>query len=222
MHSRHSVEDKDLARPVIAVLVGGTSLPEILNDRAAKTLARSLADHIRGSGGTPLVTTSPRTSRKASFALAQSIPAPHIVHQWREGEVDSYRRSLELADEIVVTSDSVSMVADALATGKPVSIYRLPQTWKLKHRAIEWLFKQASAEPHCPLWLKPVRWLFDCGLIEARADRMLLFTRLAQEGCLGWFGESRVGSRHLSQDEETKAAIARVVGLWPHQAPADV
>jgi mitochondrial fission protein ELM1 len=220
--SRHVVEEQDLARPVIAVLVGGTSPPEILDEPTAETLARHLAEHIRGSGGTLLVTTSPRTSRRASLALERSIQVPHIIHQWREEDADSYRRFLQLADEIVVTSDSVSMVADALATGKPVSVYRLPQKWALKHRATEWLFKQAWSAPHCPFWLKPVKWLLDRGVIEARADRMLLFIRLAREGRLGWFGEPCVGSRHFSQDEETKAAVARVVGLWPNQAPTDV
>lgn len=204
-----------LARPVTTVLVGGTALPERLDGEAAAGLARDLLAHAQKTGGTLLVVTSPRTSEPAGLALARAIPSPHIVHLWRQGEDNPYRRFLARADEIVVTGDSVSMVADALATQKNVSVYRLPRRWALAHGLTEWLFQRVSAAPHCPLWLRPAKWLFDKGLIEARADRPRLFDRLVAEGRLGWFGEARTENRYVSNDTELEAILPRIRALLP-------
>ena len=191
----------DLARPVTTVLVGGTAVPERLDDAAASSLARDLLAHQQKTGGTLLVVTSPRTAAEAGAALARALPLPHIVHLWRKGEDNPYRRFLALADEVVVTSDSVSMVADALAAEKKVSVYRLPRRPTVKDAVVEKLFARVYGDAPCPFWLKPARWLFDTGLIEVRADRPRLFDRLVREGRLGWFGETRTETRFAASDE---------------------
>jgi len=200
-------------RPLTAALIGGTSLPELLDTAAAARLAQNLLEHVGDMSGTLLVITSPRTSRPAATALMQLIRPPHIVHVWNESNGDFYRRLLTAADEIVVTSDSVSMAADALATGKPVSIYRLPRQWTLKHRLIERLY-QLSAK-NTPLWLMPVKYLFETGLIEPRADRQLLFDRLVAEGRLRWFGEQAWVKGHATRDvPQIEIAAESVSGLF--------
>lgn len=204
-----------LARPLTAMLVGGTALPELLDGATADRLARDLLAHVEKTGGTLLVVSSPRTGVAAGAALTRNIPAPHIVHLWRKGENNPYRRFLALADEIVVTSDSVSMVADALATGKNVSVYRLPRQWAFTHGVVERLFERVGAEPQCPFWLRPAKWLFDKGLIEARADRPRLFDRLVAEGRLGWFGETRTETRYVSSEAEVEAVLPRIKALLP-------
>jgi len=201
------------ARPVTTVLVGGTAAPERLDGEAAAALARDLLAHAQRTGGTLLVVTSPRTGEAAGSALARAIPAPHIVHLWRKGEDNPYRRFLALADEIVVTSDSVSMVADALATQKNVAVYRLPRKLTLKDRVVEWLFPRVWSEAPCPLWLRPAKGLFDVGLIEARADRPRLFARLVTEGRLGWFGEARTETRYVAREAELETVLPRIKAL---------
>lgn len=191
----------DLARPVTTVLVGGTAVPERLDGAAATSLARDLLAHQHKTGGTLLVVTSPRTGAEAGEVLARAIPSPHRVHLWRKGEDNPYRRFLALADEVVVTSDSVSMVADALAAGKRVSVYRLPRRATVKDAVVENLFARVYGEAPCPFWLKPAKWLFDAGLIEVRADRPRLFERLVREGRLGWFGAARAERRFTAPDE---------------------
>lgn len=203
----------DLVRPVTAVLIGGTALPERLDAEVAATLARDLLADAQKSGGTLVVVTSPRTSAEAGEALARVIPAPHIVHLWRKEGDNPYRRFLALADAIVVTGDSVSMVADALATRKDVSVYRLPRRWTFTHGVIERLFERVSAGPHCPWWLRPVKFLFDKGLIEARADRPRLFDRLVAEGRVGWFGEARSATRYVASGAELEAILPRIRAL---------
>lgn len=203
----------DLARPVTAVLVGGAAAPERLDGVAAAALARDLLAHKQKTGGTLLVVTSPRTGEAAGSALAHAIPAPHIVHLWGKNEDNPYRRFLALADEIVVTSDSVSMVADALATRKDVSVYRLPRPSTLKDTISEWVFARVWGETPCPPWLRPAKWLFDVGLVEARADRPRLFARLVAEGRLGWFGEARPQTRYVATAAELDAVVARIRSL---------
>jgi uncharacterized protein len=124
-------------RPVVAILVGGTSLPERLDRQAAIALARAAVQHAHG--GTAVFITSPRTDAGAAAALAEAVPAPHVVHLWQRHGDNPYWRVLRQADHVVVTSDSVSMVMDAFAAGKPVSIYRLPQHHTVRNRLVNWL-----------------------------------------------------------------------------------
>lgn len=203
----------DLARPVTTVLVGGTAVPERLDGAAATSLARDLLARQHKTGGTLLVVTSPRTGAEAGAVLTRAFPSPHIVHLWRKGEDNPYRRFLALADEVVVTSDSVSMAADALAAGKKLSVYRLPRRAAIKDAVVEKLFARVYGDAPCPFWLKPAKWLFDAGLIELRADRPLLFERLVREGRLGWFGEARTET-HFAAPDELAVILPRIRALF--------
>ena len=52
--------------------------------------------------------------------------APHRLYRWRRDDPDNpYLGFLALADRIVVTSDSMSMLVEATATGKPVFVFDL-------------------------------------------------------------------------------------------------
>lgn len=173
--------------PRLAVAVGGSSFPDRLDAAAARQLALDLMAHATASGAVLDVVTSPRTGETATAALRESLTAPHQLHPFVAGPRNPYAAVLAAASAIVVTSDSVSMVADALATGKPVSVYRLPQTRNLQWRLTEWLHTHAVTAP--TPWLRPVTQALNLGLFEIPADRHLLFDRLARDGRLGWFGD---------------------------------
>jgi uncharacterized protein len=189
-------------RPVTAVLLGGTSLPERLDRQAAAVLASDLM--AQAEEGTCVFITSPRTDPAAAAALAEAVPAPHIVHLWQRGGDNPYWHVLTAADRVVVTSDSVSMVMDALAAGKPVSVYRLPRHHTARNRVVNWLHGRKGAA-----------WLFDHGIIEIRPDRHLLFDKLAAQGQLDWFGEAPpVASTAPEPIEDTAIAVAKVRQLF--------
>lgn len=189
-------------RPVTAVLLGGTSLPERLDRRAAAALATDVAAQVQG--GTCVFMTSPRTDPAAAAAVAEAAAPPHVVHLWRRGGDNPYWRVLKAADHVVVTSDSVSMVMDALAVGKPVSIYRLPQHHTVKNRAVNWLHGRTSAV-----------WLFNRGILEVRPDRRLLFDKLAAQGRLAWFSQTPpVRCAAPAPIDETATAVAAVRRLF--------
>jgi hypothetical protein len=191
-----------LARPLIAVLAGGTSMPERLDRQAAVALAKAVLKHDRG--GSFVFITSPRTDPSAAAALAKAVPAPHIVHLWQRDGDNPYWRILAAADHVVVTSDSVSMAMDAFAAGKPVSIYRLPQHHTVKNRVVNWLHGRKAAA-----------WLFDHGIVELRPDRRLLFEKLVAQGRLHWFGEApATETLPPCVADETALAVANVRRLF--------
>lgn len=171
----------------IALLVGGPAFPDLLDAGTARRLIADATALAQQRGRMLRVITSPRTPREVNQALRETVRAPHALHVFGEGG-NRYRAALAEASEIIVTSDSVSMTADALAAGKPAAIYPLPQARDLKWRLGEWLYRHAVETPSA--LLMPVRRLFELGLIEVAADRQRLFSRLVAEGRAAWFGEA--------------------------------
>ena len=115
-----------LPPPRVAVLMGGDAGPYRFDRENGALLgywANRLAD---GLGGSLLVTSSARTPPKAVAALEEQLRVPAFVYRFRPGDTDNpYFALLALADHIVVTCDSMSMLAEACATGKPVYIFDL-------------------------------------------------------------------------------------------------
>ena len=114
-----------LPRPWFGVLAGGAKFPYRFGVRGARRLAGLLDDMVKQRGGAVLVSTSPRTGRAAAEALAGAISAPGHVHVWGRDEDNPHRAILALADEFVVTSETVSMMAEACRSGRPVAVYDL-------------------------------------------------------------------------------------------------
>lgn len=108
-----------LARPWTGVLVGGSRHPSLFGPAEA----RKLAEELNRQPGALLVSTSPRTGTAAAAALRGGLTVPHDFHEWRAASPNPHRAILHLADRFIVTSDSVSMIAEAATTGKPVTIF---------------------------------------------------------------------------------------------------
>jgi mitochondrial fission protein ELM1 len=124
-----------LPRPWIGLLVGGNSSSSEL-DAAAASRLRSQAEALaRSRGGSLLVATSPRTPAKAAEVLLADSAVPGIRYCWRADDPHNpYPLFLERADELIVTGDSASMLAEACASGRPVHYFALP--WPAKRRRI--------------------------------------------------------------------------------------
>jgi mitochondrial fission protein ELM1 len=113
-----------LPRPYVAVLAGGPSGPYPFDGESGARLARDVNALASKSGGSALVTTSARTPREAIEALFAGIRVPAFLYRWRPDDRDNpYFAFLALADQLVVTADSVSMMAEACATGRPVFFF---------------------------------------------------------------------------------------------------
>ena len=115
-----------LPRPLVAMLVGGPTVPFAFDARVSAKLCR-LAAEIAAAGGTPYVTTSRRTPPGVVEALRGQLPAAAQLFEWTPGGADNpYLALLGLADGLIVTGDSVSMMAEVVRARKPLAILDLP------------------------------------------------------------------------------------------------
>jgi mitochondrial fission protein ELM1 len=115
-----------LPRPLIAILVGGPTVPFVFDVRVSAQLGRLAAD-IGAAGGTPYFTTSRRTPRALVEHLRTQLPERARMFQWTPETTDNpYLALLGLADGFVVTGDSVSMLAEVVRARKPLAILELP------------------------------------------------------------------------------------------------
>ena len=115
-----------LPRPRIAVLVGGQSGQYVLDRDRAADLGRRARDLARSLGGSLMITTSARTPAHAAEAITAGLDVPHVLYEWRRGQTENpYLAYLALADQFIVTGESMSMLTEACATRKPVHIYDL-------------------------------------------------------------------------------------------------
>lgn len=114
----------DLPRPRIAVLAGGHSGPYPFDRASGERLAQKLEALVAELGGSLLVTTSARTLDETTDALFSGIHSPSILYRWKKNDPDNpFFAFLGLADRVVVTADSVSMMTEACATGRFVYLY---------------------------------------------------------------------------------------------------
>jgi mitochondrial fission protein ELM1 len=71
------------------------------------------------------ITTSRRTPPKVATRLKKRFGQNHFV--WTGDGENPYFASLAMASHIIVTGDSVSMITEASATGKPVLVEHLTE-----------------------------------------------------------------------------------------------
>lgn len=115
-----------LPRPWIAVLLGGPTQHMAFDEAVAHNLARDLQAFAGHSGGSLLITTSPRSPDGLRPIFEQTITLPHFLFKWQPDTDNPYLALLSLSDAAIVTGDSASMVADAAAFERPLLIYELP------------------------------------------------------------------------------------------------
>jgi mitochondrial fission protein ELM1 len=203
-----------LDRPRIAVLVGGTAWPYVLDAATARALAEQVSAAARATGGSLLVTTSRRTPPVVTATLTAALTAAAVLHCWSAGDpANPYLAFLGLADRIVVTADSASMLADAVSTGKPVEIFPLPEQrrghrWlRDRARAMVW---RASGAPALGRMLMP---LVERLGVRPRRDLARLHAAVYARGLAVRFGAPPPSSRAGGISDELAGVAARVRAL---------
>jgi uncharacterized protein len=113
-----------LPHPIIAVLIGGTNKAYRLTLQRLTDIADALAALLSESGGSLLLTPSRRTGERGIMLLRTRLGGfPGAI--WDGSGDNPYFAYLALADALLVTADSVSMISEAAATGQPVHILDL-------------------------------------------------------------------------------------------------
>ncbi len=201
-----------LSQPYIAVVVGGNSGPYTLGPKAAARLARQSSGLARDKGGSLLITTSGRTTRAAIEALRSGLSVPHEFFEWSANAEDNpYYAYLALADAVIVTGDSISMLTEACATRKPVYIFDLGEgTLSMRlsgyHRFWAGLFSGGDVRFGA---LMDVLLMYLGPWFHSR-DLRLVHRKLIEAGRAVWLGDSFPPSPDFPPLEDMDRAVERI------------
>jgi mitochondrial fission protein ELM1 len=171
----------ELPRPHLLVSVGGKTRYWTLQDEVLANAVKRLANKARSAGGSLIVATSPRTPPSAIEAIARSGAECEIV---ADGRI-RYPVLLADADQHYVTAESVSMISEAVLTGKPVGLIPVD------------LDEEGQRE------------LGTNGLSGSKRDVRRFWTELQSKGLVGTIDEPNAGA----VEDPVETAVAAVKGL---------
>ena len=215
----------ELPRPYVVLLAGGNSGAYVFTRAKAQYLGRAVARQARDLGGSVLVTTSARTPGAAAAALRGAIDVPSFFFDWNEDRRTDGRRIdgrrtdgrrkdnpylgyLALGDHFVVTGESMSMLAEACATGKPVQVFDLgapvpgePGGWWLDAANYGW----RPLTHRLAQWLGPKRMRRDVGRIQKR---------LVETGRVTMLGDSTRSRGEPALNRDLERTVVRIKGLF--------
>ena len=213
-----------LPRPYIMVSLGGSINRYTLDCYAAKRLARQ-ANALAG-GGSLLVCSSFRTPKRIISTLKQYVSRPSYMFDWEQSATENpYLAFLGLADRIVVTGDSITMLAEACETGKPVYIFDLGEglfSMKEPHvspaaREVDWLWLMSTLRAsYKDAEVKLIRNLLPKRL---QRDTRVVHQRLIKHGSAAWLGERQFAQDVSSSLDSTLDVANRVLSILSDRKP---
>lgn len=212
-----------LPQPYVAVVIGGNSGPYSFDLRAAERLAKQASALANKLGGSLLVTTSARTAPASAEAFRQHVTAPAYVYQWSKDATDNpYFAFLALAHSIVVTGDSMSMLAEACATRKPVHIFDLGEGDNAMRPKPELLPGAVASTKrlqlaHLQAFL--YRQMMKFGPERLSRDIRIIHRYLTDSERAVWLGDEFPADRKLPKLDCLGHAVARVRALFDFQTP---
>lgn len=142
-----------LPRPLVALMVGGSTRRREFSPDMAAEVGRLAAGLARQKGGALLLSTSRRVEESEDPgtmpALLSAISGvPTYIYRWGDPAGNPYMGYLAHADAVVVTGDSVSMSTEACARPGPVYLYAPPPLITPKHKRFhDYLFSHGFARP---------------------------------------------------------------------------
>jgi uncharacterized protein len=213
-----------LRRPFVAVMVGGGCPPYDFTKRTAERLAQQASALASDVGGSLLISTSARTPAAAIDVLEHSLSVPAHLFRWSKDAMENpFFAFLGLADAIIVTGDSMSMLAEARATRKPLYIFDLGEGKSAMRPATKEII--AAAFPHLGPTGTGVRWLQKT-LIKAvvalgpgrlKRDIRVIHKDLVDVGAAVWLGD-RFPLGRLPPMLDCLDRVARVCEMMGHVA----
>jgi len=220
-----------LPRPYTVLLVGGDSPPmcSTLPPRrvsarkprpwSAATAVRSSLRPARAPAQKPRMRSRPRSTARTTSTVSAKVPPKN-----------PYRSFLALADRFIVTGDSASMLAEACATGHPVSIYPVPRRLEslpgsklLRDGLWQWRASRTSYRGTPKQQDRFARFydgLVVAGLITPARDLGAYHERLRAEG-LATIGldKNATAPRPRRRMDDMERAVERVRRVWTAARP---
>ena len=197
-----------LPGPYTGIILGGNSGPYTLGPEAAACIAQHANRRVRETNGALLISTSARTSQRALQALQRHIDVPHYLYHWQPDDSDNpYFGILGLSEELIVTADSISMLGEACATGKPVYMAELGgygYPMRDDHPLpVDFRFTALTYS-----------WLMRFGPQRLSRDLRLVHKQLLAEGRVVWLGGAFT-ARPETGLSDLERAVQRVRDLFP-------
>ena len=112
--------------PLVAVMLGGSTNKYTLTEEAMGMLIDDINSLLETTEGSLLITPSRRTGAENIAMLQHAFSQHSRVYIYDGKEENPYMGLLALADYLVVSNDSVNMMSEARATGKPLYLLPLP------------------------------------------------------------------------------------------------
>ena len=213
-----------LPHPYTALMIGGNAGPYVLDVEAATLLGRAASAFARRRGGSLLVSTSARTPQDVIAPLRAAIDCPADVFVWRRDAAENpYLGYLALADSIVVTCESMSMLTEACATSKPVYMFDLHTGPENRWALLESLIGKVETSRWRRvrrLRVQPLvfRLAFKLGPTRMTRDVRIIHRRLIEEGRAVWLGETFPEGPPPPPLDDVARAVARVKALFEDTA----
>ncbi|MDR4307743.1 mitochondrial fission ELM1 family protein [Chelatococcus sambhunathii] len=114
-----------LPKPVCVMLVGGETGRHRFRPDFAERMAAEVTHAAADAGASLAIVTSRRTGAEGVTALKRGAPGA-LLFEWRPNAPGgAYLSYIANADFLVVTGESESMLAEAAASGRPLTIYPL-------------------------------------------------------------------------------------------------
>jgi mitochondrial fission protein ELM1 len=175
-----------LPRPHLLMAIGGPTKYWKLETESLAETALKLVRRARDAGGSLVAIGSPRTDPAALETVRHALAGQPHCHLLTDNRV-RFPVLLDDADEHFVTADSVSMLSEAILTGKPVGLI--------------------------PIQLSPegTRKLEQASIDSPRRDLRRFWRHLQDEGLIGTIDEPKSGK--VADPVQTAAdAVRRLLG----------
>jgi uncharacterized protein len=196
---------KHLPKPWTAILVGGESGPYTFGREAAQRLSVA-ANNLKGS---VLITTSARTPLTVVEHLHSALTVPNHFHKWNSAATDNpFLGFLALADQFIVTADSISMLSEACATGKPVILFDTE----------DGVFRMNDSGKPISFWGRNIsatafRFAMRLGPSNWSRDLRIVHKQLIHAGRAQWLGDD-LRSQTTNMQNDLEHATSRVKALF--------
>lgn len=129
--------DHPQSRKIASIFIGGDTSKYRFDPENIPSLIEKLKQLCESHHFDLLITTSRRTPKEADMALKQAFSIyPHckLLTIWRENPKDCVAGMLGLSEWVLVTEDSISMISDAVNSGKKVIVLKMNKTGRLKRK----------------------------------------------------------------------------------------
>ena len=115
-----------LKKKFVAVLIGGQSRHHTFTNDVLEEIKKRLLIIVKKYRYNFLIFFSRRTGKKNEYFLRNNLKNKKFIFISNKSKKISYLEAISLAQAIIVSSDSVSMVSEACSTGKSIYLIDIP------------------------------------------------------------------------------------------------